>query len=178
MSVYLVIDDYADGYVVKRVYDDRPEAEAFVAAYNATHAGRYEVEEMDVGAPHVEYDGPVWLGTWTTHRKQVGEKQLLMVSDGFTLVVPSAVPMETYRYQEFFSGSDWRVLAGIGPDYEEPPVWIDSFYYRQEWHTGDHPSPAALRDSDIATHLEVRGTSRDAVEQLLRETALQAKAGL
>jgi len=178
--VYLVVEvDSGNSYETRRVYSDRTEAEAFVEAHaEHTHRDIYEIEEMRLGAPDVAYDGPVWLGTWTTRRKQKGEKQLVLVSeDGFVKVVPSAVPSGgSCRYQEYFTPPGWRDLAQP-LEYEEPPVWIDNFYYRQEWHTGDDPGDAAV-DTRADTSATVRGTSKDAVEQLVQEVARQVKADL
>lgn len=116
------------------------------------------------------------------------EKQLVLVSEnGIVTVVPSAVPSQpytvsdledirggSYHYREYFTGGPGLAQP---PDYEEPPVWIDSFWYRQEWHTGDDPTPA-LVTTRSEHRLEVRGTSKEAVEQMLRETALQVKGTL
>lgn len=175
---YVVVDvDFDDSSKAVRVYLDREEAQAFVTAYNAT-GGYLEVEEIRVGAPDVEYDGPLWIGEWSTRRKQVGERQLVIVTDGFAMVIPSAVPAKGYSIEDVFalkaSGPGWRALAGLRPEYEEPPVWIDSFRYTQTWHTGDHPILAGIYQA-TDNHLEVRGTSKYAVEQLLRETALRMK---
>jgi hypothetical protein len=60
------------GFIVERIYLDRDEAEMFVAAYNEfCYVGEYEIREIEVGRPTVEYDGPVWTiewieGTWVT----------------------------------------------------------------------------------------------------------------
>ena len=114
----------------------------------------------------------------TARRKFAGEKQLVIVGeDGLTTVIPSAVPtgVGTYRYHEMFAGPSWRELSAL-PDYEEPPVWIDNFYESQKWHTGDMP-PAAEVTERGGSVVEVRGTDKDAVERMCRETAvLQALA--
>lgn len=171
MIAYLVINDE---YQTKRVYLDRAEADGFVDAYRAT-GGDLEVEEIVIGAPDAEYDGPVWFGSWSTRRKQVGERQLIVVTDGFTMLVPSAVPLGSYGYQPWFDNRpfSWRSLAAP-IEYEEPPVWIDDFRYRQEWHTGVDPGRAVIH-SRSKDRVEVRGTSKDAVEQLIQETALHIK---
>lgn len=174
---YLVVEtDCGNGYETKRVYLDRAEAEAFVEAYNAATYADLEIEEIEIGAPAAEYDGPVWFGTWTTRRKLKGEKQLVMVADGFTIVVPSAVPGRgSFSYYETF-GPSWRDLAKVQPEYEEPPVWIDNFHYRQEWHTGNDPTSATVVPRAVPNEVTVWGTSKDEVEALLRSTALQMKA--
>ena len=179
MIAYLVVEvDSGESYQTKRVYLDRAEADEFVDAYRAT-GGDLEVDEIVIGAPDVEYDGPVWVGMWTTRRKQVGEKQLVIVTDGFTMVIPSAVPAKGYSIEDLFAlktGPGWRSLAAP-LEYEEPPVWIDSLRFRQDWHTGYDPGRALIHNQS-KNYLEVHGTSKDAVEQLLRETALQMKAAL
>lgn len=182
-TVYLVLKWDCDGGThVERAYCSRDEAEEFVRSYNAATYGGLEVEELVLGPPDVEYDGPVWVGTWTTRRKLKGERQLVFVSEsGFVTVVPSAVSAGagSYRYVEHFTGPGWRDL--VEPvELEEPPVWIDSFRYRQEWHTGDDPTPAARVNEThlVERQIEVRGSSREAVEELLRATALEMKARL
>lgn len=171
---YLVVESgYDGGGETKRVYADRAEAEAFVQAYNQS-GGFVELEEMPVGAPQAEYDGPVYIATWTTRRKFAGEKQLVIVGeDGLTTVVPSAVPAGagTYHYREMFApGPSWRELSAL-PDYEEPAVWIDNFYESQKWHTGDMPPVAEVTERGESV-VEVRGTDKVAVERMCRETAV------
>jgi hypothetical protein len=176
-TVFLVVENFMDGgYEVHRAYSDRAEAEAFVTAHNLTRSGQRDIEEITVGAPEAEYDGPYWNGRWMSRRKLKGEQQLVLVAEnGFVTVVPSAVPIGTgtYRYQEFFTGPGWRDLAHA-PRYEEPAVWIDSFDFWQGWRTGGTPTLKV----DIQTDEQaiVSGLSKDDVEQLLRETALQVKA--
>jgi hypothetical protein len=174
---YVVVENGMEYTEIKRVYATRSEAEAFVAAYNAVETYHLEVEEHPIGAPLVEYDGPVWTGTWSARRKLVGEKQLVLINaEGFATIVPSATPTGagTYRYQEHFAG--WRDLAQP-PEYAEPPVWIDSFRTSSGWHTGDKPPDAAI-ETRQPTQVTVKGTSKDAVEALLRQVALEYKAAL
>lgn len=176
-TVYLVISDCDDGYIAERVYLDRDEADAFVAAKRVT--GAYlEVEERELGAPDVAYDGPFWRVTWTTRRKLKGERQLILVTaDGFTTVIPSAVPgLGGYFYREYFAGPSWADL--VSPvEYEEPPVWIDQFSSRQDWTSGDHPGEAKLtarNRHEVTAH----GISKDACEELVRANAIEVKAEL
>lgn len=180
-TVYLVVESegYDGGVATKRVYADRAEAEAFIEAYNQS-GGFAELEEMPMGAPPSEYDGPIYISTWTTRRKLNGEKQLVVVgADGLTTVVPSAVPVGSagnFRYYEMFAGPSWRDIVTT-PDYEEPAVWIDNFYTRQEWHTGDNP-PVAEVVTQASEVVVVRGSDKDAVERLCRDLAVvEAMAG-
>lgn len=64
-KVYVITSgDYSD-YRIVRVYLDRDEAERFKAAVNATKpSDEHRLEEYDVGAPQVEYDGPFWTAWW------------------------------------------------------------------------------------------------------------------
>ncbi len=170
------MDNQIESNEVIRVYTDKAEADAFVEAFNHTRGGWYEVEEHHLGAPNVPFDGPVWHASWTTRRKLKSERQLaLRLDNGFTMVVPSAVPSGAgYRYQEFFTGN-WGLNQ---PELEEPPVWIDSFHEPwQEWHEGD-PVPEAEVKSIEEHRVIVRGTSKTAVEQLLRSTAQAVKVEL
>lgn len=172
-TVYLISSGHAYDYDVERVYLDRDKAEAFVAAYNATSSGFVEIEERQLGGPDVAYDGPIWSVTWTTRRKLRGEKQLILVrADGFTTVVPNAVPSNPYSYQEYFGGLRWKDIAD--PDYEIPPIWIDSFYVHQNWLSGDHPGDAEI-GSRYSHSVEVHGTSKEACEELVRSTAIEIK---
>lgn len=178
-TVYVVVENGMEYTEIKRVYTTRAEAEAFVEAYNAVEICHLEIEEHPIGAPLVEYDGPVWTGTWSARRKLVGEKQLVLVNaEGFVTIVPSAIPTGagTYRYQEHFGGPGWRDLAQP-PEYAEPPVWIDSFHTSSGWHCGDKPPDAAI-DTRQPTRVTVKGASKDAVEALLRQVALEQKANL
>lgn len=178
-TAYLATSGYGDDYSVERIYLDRDDAEAYVAARNAA-GGFFEVEEQEIGAPNVAYDGPIWSVTWSARRKQKGERQLVLVAaDGFATVVPSAVPTPGglgYSYREYFAGPHWADLAAP-IEYEEPPVWIDAFYSHQDWVSGDNPGEAALtfRGRESAT---ARGTSKQACEALVRATALEVKGEL
>lgn len=173
-TVYLVVEPegYDGGSTTTRVYTDRAEAEVFIEAYNQS-GGFAELEEMPLGPPPVEYDGPIYVSTWTTRRKLRGEKQLVIVgADGLTTVAPSAVPAGSagsFQYYEMFAGPTWRDVA-TAPDYEEPAVWIDNFHQRQEWHTGDKP-PAAEIQTQAAELVIVRGSDRAAVDQMCRNVA-------
>lgn len=175
-TVYLVMDNRIESNEVIRVYLDEGEAQAFADAHNATRSGSYyEVEPHHVGAPDAEFDGPVWVASWSTRRKQVGERQLVLVrEDGFIMVVPSAVPSGGgYSFHEMFYSP-----ARPAPEYEEPPVWIDHFVEPwQEWWTGDLPPEAEIHSMED-TRCTVRGTSKEAVEQLLRSVARGLKVGL
>lgn len=179
-SVFVVMDNQIESNEVIRIYATREEAEAFVEATQGISFAYYEVEEHPLGAPDVPFDGPIWKASWSCRRKQVGERQLVLVSDkGFVTVVPSAVPTSGgYRYHEmFYTGPSWTDL--LNPvEYEDPPVWIDTFSTpRQEWWTGDL-IPDAEVDSIEETMCTVRGTSKSAVEELLRATALDVKSRL
>lgn len=167
---YLVVSNCYEGVDVNRVYLDRAAAEAFVAAYNATDADGYlEIEEKEIGAPAEVYDGPIWSVTWSPRRKLRGEKQLLLVGDGFTIVVPSAVPNGTgYSFQEYF--------APRPPvEYEDPPVWIDRFFSTQDWESGEHPGEAKLTNR-TRHEVTARGTSKESCEALVRAHAVEVKA--
>lgn len=184
-TVYVVNSPGDDGVFIERVYTYRAEAEAFVEAYNATSSGRLSVDEYPLGAPAAKFDGPVWVGQWRTRRKLKGEKQLVIVADGFTMVVPSATSYTPSDLQELRGGfTGPRYSEYFAPvEYEEPPVWIDTFDYQQQWHTGDTPPAAEVSFTNRmgsawpGPNIVVRGTSREAVETLLRETALQIKEG-
>lgn len=171
-TAYLVIAPSYEHDDIRRVYLDRAEAEAFVAANQAAGTDYLDIEEMPIGAPNAQFDGPVYKTQWITRRKLAGEKQLVLVGEnGFTTVVPSAIPTGagTYRYHEMFApGPSWHDLAQ--PEYEEPAVWIDSFYTTAEWHTGDMP-PAAELVTREEHRVVVRGHDKDAVDRLCREVA-------
>lgn len=173
---FVVVEPSYENSNLERVYLNREEAEAFVDAYQAGCGGYLEIEEVPLGTPR-GFDGPVYECTWYTRRKQQNERQLIFVTeDGLTTVVPSAVPTQSgFRYFEMFAPSWANVECPV--KYEEPPVWIDSFHTRTEWHTGDTP-PEAEVTTRSDRQIRVRGSSKEAVEQLAREAAREAKTHL
>jgi hypothetical protein len=173
-SVFVVMDNQIESNEVIRVYLDEAEANVFVKAHRDAGTAYYDIDEHHLGAPDVPYDGPVWVAKWSTRRKQVGEVQLILKrADGFTMVMPSVVPSSGYGYQEFFYSPPRPPAV-----YEEPPVWIDTFLDPwQEWWTGDPIPDAEVVERDD-TSVTVRGSSKTAVEQLVRDTARSVKAAL
>ena len=64
-TVYVVTAGSGDSYHIERVYLDADLAYGFAQAYNGiAPVVAVQVEEWEVGAPRVAYDGPYWRAEW------------------------------------------------------------------------------------------------------------------
>lgn len=155
-KVYIVTAGSYSDYRIDRVYLDEDEAWAYVNAMGKTWpVDNADVQEWVVGAPAVEFDGPIWEGEFRQSR-------VVKTHGDFGQVY----------------GPGWRDLSD--PRYTGEVE--DSYNYREIWWTGEQPPKAKVHHTDLGAYRGgtiyacVRGLSRGHVEKSLQDTVARLKA--